>query len=147
MKVVSNTSPLIALAKIEQLHILEQLFQRILISQTISDELLANCTSSERDQFRSACQTFIDMIEVRRVYPFARRLDKGEQEVLTLAIQEKAELVLLDDRKAYNEAQEYHLVVASTRAVLRIAEECQIIPNYRDLEIALRKKNFFLPNY
>jgi len=38
MLVVSNTSPLIALAKINQFVIFQKLFQTVLIPQTVSDE-------------------------------------------------------------------------------------------------------------
>jgi predicted nucleic acid-binding protein len=67
--------------------------------------------------------------------------------VLTLAIQEDADLVLLDDRKTFNEAQELKLIVASTRAVLKIAEERYLIASYQEVEEALRKQQFYVPNY
>jgi predicted nucleic acid-binding protein len=147
MKVISDTSPLIALSKIERLFLLEKLFGKVIIPQTVYDEFLNNCDSAEQQQFLSACQKFIEVIGVSAVRLFSRRLDKGEQEVLILAIQEKADIVILDDRKAYNEAREHHLVVASTRAILRIAEEKTYISDVRELEEALRVRNFFLPEY
>ena len=67
--------------------------------------------------------------------------------MLTLAIQEDADLVLLDDRKTFNEAQELKLIVASTRAVLKIAEERYLIASYQEVEEALRKQQFYVPNY
>lgn len=78
---------------------------------------------------------------------FSRRLDKGEKEVLTLAVRERADIVLLDDRKACNEAEEKKLRVVSTRAVLKIAEEKHYISNALKLEEDLKAKNFFLPEY
>jgi len=55
--------------------------------------------------------------------------------------------VLLDDRKAFNEAIEKSLMAVSTRAVLKIAEEKHYISNASDLEEDLKSKNFFLPEY
>lgn len=147
MKVISDTSPLIALSKIERLFLLEKLFGKIIIPQTVYDEFLKNCDFAERQQFLSACQKFIEIIGVSALRLFSRRLDKGEQEVLMLAIQEKADIVILDDRKAYNEAHERNLVVASTRAVLRIAKEKGCISDVRELEEKLRVRNFFLTEY
>jgi len=42
---------------------------------------------------------------------------------------------------------EQNLIAVSTRAVLRIAEERNIISDYKELEKSLRKKSFFLPAY
>jgi predicted nucleic acid-binding protein len=46
MLVVSNTSPLIALAKINQLIIFQALFKKVMIPQAVYDEFLQNCTNS-----------------------------------------------------------------------------------------------------
>jgi predicted nucleic acid-binding protein len=147
MKVISNTSPLIALSKIGQLSLLEKLFGKIIIPQSVHDEFLQNCTSAEQQMFLSACHNFIEVVRISDLCSFSRRLDKGEQEVLTLAIHEKADIVLLDDRKAYKEATDLFLKAASTRAVLKIAEEKHYISSMSKLEKNLRIKNFFLPEY
>jgi len=54
MLVVSNTSPLIALAKINQFIIFQQLFQTVLIPQAIYDEFMKNGTLLEKTNFQSA---------------------------------------------------------------------------------------------
>ncbi len=147
MKVISNTSPLIGFAKITQLPLLHQLFQRIIIPQMVYDEFFEACTLNEEQHFRAVSQDFIEIITVEHLYSFSRRLDRGEQEVLTLAIGEQADLILLDDRKAFNEAQELQLRVASTRTILTLAEERHLIPSYQEIEEALRRQQFYLPRY
>ncbi|GAK60321.1 hypothetical protein U27_00212 [Candidatus Vecturithrix granuli] len=147
MKVISNTSPLIGFAKIKQLPLLQQLFQRIMIPQMVYDEFFEACTSIEGQHFRAVSQDFIEIIHVEHLYPFSRRLDRGEQEVLTLAIEEQADLLLLDDRKAFNEAKELHIHVASTRTILTLAEERHLISSYQEIEGALRRQQFYLPRY
>jgi len=93
------------------------------------------------------CQN-IEIVEVQALYQtFSRRLGLGEQEALTLAIQKQADLLIIDDRKAFNEAREQKLTAVSTRTVLRIAAETKIIADYQTLETALKKENLFLPNY
>ncbi len=147
MLVVSNTSPLIALAKINQFIIFQQLFQTVLISQAVSDEFLKNCTLVEKTNFQSACQDFIEIVEVQPFsQTFSRRLGVGERETISLAIQKQADILIIDDRKAFNEAREKKLTVVSTRAVLRMAAE-QKMTDYQTLEMALKQENFFLPNY
>ncbi len=146
MSIVSDTSPLIALSKIDKLHILQKLFRNVLIPGSVADEFLKNCTVSERRSFENVCKEFIEIVEVNELYEFKRRLDTGEREALILAIREKTP-VIIDDRKGFNEAAEQKVTAVSTRAVLRIAEKKKIISDYRELENALIKKSYFLPDY
>ena len=146
MNVVSNTSPLIALSKINQLELLQKLFRKVLIPQSVADEFLINCTTIEKANFESACSEFIEIVVVNGYLEFNRKLDLGEQDALILAIEKNA-IIIIDDRKGFNEAKDQKLIPISTRAILRIAEEKKLIEDYRELENTLRKKSFFLPNY
>jgi len=147
MKVVSNTSPLIALAKVGQLLGLSKLFPHLWIPPAVSQEFLANCTSLERHVFLAALSEFIEVVPVKSLLSVRRQLGLGELEALSLARQSSADLLLLDDRKASNEAREQQLVIASTRAVLKIAEERGVIGSAQELEKLMRQQQVFLPNY
>lgn len=147
MTVVSNTSPLIALAKIDHLPLLQQLFQTILIPETVKHEFLRNCTPKEKIRFKYAHQEYITVVQVTTRYTFSRTLGDGEQDALSLALQQSANLLLIDDRKGYNEAKEHHLVVASTRAMLKIAEKRGLIDSYQAVEDALRLQSFYVSPY
>ena len=102
--------------------------------------------TDEKINFENACRKFIEIVEVKESRKFIRQLDSGEQDALTLAIQQKS-IIIIDDRKGFNEAKDQKLIPVSTRAVLRIAEEKKIILDYQKLESALRKRSFFLPDY
>lgn len=147
MNVISNTSPLIAFAKIECLPILKVLFHSVTIPRMVYEEFFDNCTPTESAHFLAVYREFIQIVDVAARHEFARRLGQGEQEVLSLALQEHADLILLDDRKACNEARAHNLVVASTRAVLKIAEERRLIASYQQAAETLQKQQFHLPNY
>ncbi len=149
MIVVSNTSPLIALSKIDQFVIFKKLFKIVWIPQTVHNEFLQNCTLAEEKKFMTACKDCIKTVEVpaHSQITFYRRLGKGEQEALTLALQKQADMLIIDDRKAFNEACDHNLTVISTRAVLKLAAKKQIVTDYETLETALKTNNFFLPNY
>ncbi len=146
MDFVSDTSPLIALSKIGRLQILEKLFRQVLIPRSVSDEFLRNCTHEEKAAFEDACRKFLRVTERSGFYRFSRRLDAGERDALTLAMEKKA-VIIIDDRKGFNEAAEQKLTAVSTRAILRIAEEKNIISDYEELEKTLRRKSYFLPAY
>ena len=147
MRVVSNTSPLIAFAKIDLFQLLHQLFGVITISETVAYEFLDNCTKEEKTRFLLARKQYLEVVTVKNILSFSRKLGRGEQEILTLALQKSTDLLLMDDRKGRNEAEERYLIVASTRAILRIAEERRLIPSYKAVEDVLHQQHFFVPNY
>jgi len=146
MLVVSDTSPLIAFAKIKRLDILEKLFRAVLIPSSVKLEFLENCSESEKTVFDRACELFIETISVSEGIQLTRNLGAGERDALALAVSRNA-FIIIDDRKGYNEAQELNLIAVSTRAVLRIAETKGIISSYRKLENDMVKKSYFIPKY
>ena len=147
MRVISNTSPLIGLAKINRLDILQQLFKNIIIPQAVYNEFLKYCPSTEAQRFRTACDDFITVSTVKKIKTFKRKLDLGESEVLTLALSQQADIVLIDDKKAFNEAKELNLKSASTHIILKMAETKGVIENYQILVEQLAKQGFFISKY
>lgn len=147
MRVISNTSPLIALAKLDKLNLLEQIFGKVLIPQLVCNELERGCFYQEVTQFKSACDSFIEVVNVENHQAFKRNLDLGECEVLSLALERQADIVLIDDRKAFNEAKELGLKTISTLTLLRVAETKGFVDDYLVLISELAAKKFFIPNY
>ena len=147
MNVISNTSPLIGFAKIARLPLLQQLFHQILIPQMVYDEFFDECTAGEASHFHAVAPHFIKTVKVGQLSSFSRRIDRGEREVLTLALEEHADFVIIDDRKAFNEAVELHLSVVSTRTVLTFAEERGLISSYQQIQEELRRNQFYVPKY
>jgi len=99
--VVSNTSPIINLAAIGQLDILRQLYGVIAIPESVYHEI-AVTGSGEAGSLE--VQTF-DWIETKKatnrlqVAALQIELDKGEAEAISLALELKADLLLLDERR------------------------------------------------
>ena len=147
MRVISNTSPLIALAKLDKLNLLEQVFGKILIPQLVYEELERGCFYQEVTHFKSACDSFIEVVNVQNHQVFKRNLDLGECEVLSLALERQANIVLIDDRKAFNEAKELGFKTISTLTFLRVAQTKGFIEDYLVLISELAEKKFFIPNY
>jgi predicted nucleic acid-binding protein len=147
MRVISNTSPLIGLAKINRLDILQQLFKQIIIPQAVYNEFLRYCPYAEAQYFQAACHSFITVLAVNNTTTFKRNLDLGESEVLTLALSESVDIVLIDDRKAFNEAKELNIKTASTHVILKMAETKGFIENYQIVASQLAEKGFFISNY
>jgi predicted nucleic acid-binding protein len=147
MRVISNTSPLIALAKLDKLNLLAQVFGKVLIPQLVYKELERGCFYQEVDCFKVACDSFIEVVNVQNNRNFKRSLDLGECAVLSLALEIQADIVLIDDRKAFNEAKELGLKTMSTLTFLKVAQTKGFIDNYLVLVSKLAENKFFIPNY
>lgn len=148
MIVISNTSPLIALLKLEKLILLKQVFGKIVIPKIVYEELIYGCTNKEMQHLNSACNLFIKIITIENInYNFKRKLDLGESSVLSLALDMQANIILIDDRKAYNEAKELGFKTASTLTFLKVAQTKGFIENHLELIEQLKLKKFFIPSY
>jgi hypothetical protein len=102
MIVVSNSSPLMNLAAIDHLDLLRQLYGTVSIPQAVFDEItVAGAGLPGCDEVQAL--PWIDTRQVAdRVLIASLRseLDEGEAEALALAIELRADLVLLDERLA-----------------------------------------------
>ncbi|HEY65904.1 MAG TPA: DUF3368 domain-containing protein [Caldilineae bacterium] len=102
MRVVSNTSPIINLAAIHRLDLLRQLYDRLIIPEAVYMEI----TASGAGQPGAREVETASWIEYRKVtdrsFVSALRidLDPGEAEAIALAIEVRADLILLDERRA-----------------------------------------------
>jgi predicted nucleic acid-binding protein len=72
-------------------------------------------------------------------------LDDGERDAIALAIQLKADLVLMDDREAVHEATRLGLTVTGTLGVLEVAAEKRLV-DLPDVLTRLRATNFRASN-
>jgi len=146
MIVVSDASPLIALAQADTLPTLKALFGRLLIPESIRVEILDQCRiDDQRRRILAALSEFIDVADPEGMARFTRNLGVGEQGVLQLALERGADLVLMDDRKARNEAARHSMTCAFTTDVLRLAEQRQIISSCTAVIDALREHRIYLP--
>jgi predicted nucleic acid-binding protein len=101
MIVVSDTSPLCYLLLIEGIEVLPQLFERVIIPQKVRDELLAPDAPKVVQEWISQPPDWLEIQTVTGQFdPALNQLDVGEQEAITLALQLKADLILLDDLAA-----------------------------------------------
>lgn len=121
MIVVPDASPLLALAQADSLHLLEVLFGRVLIPTAVYRETVEQCpVPAQRQRIQSAVDDFISVSTTESAYRFSRNLGSGEQGVLALALERGADLLLMDDKKARNEANGLGFPCAYTTDVLRL---------------------------
>ncbi len=103
-KVVSNATPLIYLAKANQLGLLQAMVKQVLIPEAVYQEVVIEGKRlGEKDAYRverAITQGWIMVQDVKVVYPVEISIHPGEVEVISLAKGKGIEAVLMDDAKA-----------------------------------------------
>jgi uncharacterized protein len=103
MKIVSNTGPIIGLAKIGLLSLLKQLASEVVIPPTVRRELLGKI-GPETEQIDKALNDFIKVADLKPLDPAVETaissLDEGEREVIGLASTMSEDVLLLIDDHA-----------------------------------------------
>lgn len=115
MIVVSDSSPLITLARIECFDLLRELYGRIYISTEVHAEV-AVAGAGLPGAFRTAQADWIEVKPVQDAASLASsftryRLGAGELSAIALARELSADLVLIDDRRARRHAVDQGLAV------------------------------------
>jgi predicted nucleic acid-binding protein len=132
--VVSDAGPLHYLIKIGKADLLRIFFGEVLIPRSVCEELgHINAPLEVRAWFESA-PAWVMIAEVSlsgRQLP----LGKGESEAIRLAQDRKADLILLDDKKARRIAEEHGLTVTGTLGILLVAHRRGLV----DMPDAIRK--------
>lgn len=127
MIVVSDTTPLISLLKIDHIDLLEKLFGQVLIPQAVFDELTADQRfKQEAEQIRQ--RRFIIVKAVRNpesanILKRATGLDCGESEAIILTDELSADVLLMDEAKGRAVSFQMGLKVMGTIGVLMAAYE------------------------
>jgi uncharacterized protein len=122
MPTVSNTSPLLNLAIIDRLDFVRQQFGTVMLPPAVVTELRLDENLPGCDAIQSGIKAgWIQQQDVHDsvlVQVLQRDLDRGEAEVLALALQLQAERVLLDEREARGVAKTLGLEVTGVLGIL-----------------------------
>ena len=124
MRVVSDTSPIFYLLLIGQAEILPALFGRVAIPGAVRDELSHPGAGPEVRHWISSPPDWLEIHGVpAEPAPDLARLHVGEREAILLAAHLSADLLLLDERKARQVAQERGIAVTGLLGALDLAAE------------------------
>lgn len=114
--VVSNTTPLIALAWLEQLDLLPQLFGQVHIPQAVFDEFRAKPGAVEIPE--ASWLVSVPVKNAQSILLLSDQLDAGESEAIVLAQELEAGLLLMDERRGRRRATQSGLTVTGTLGLL-----------------------------
>lgn len=133
MLVVTDNSPLSALALTNWLGLLKARWQLVAIPEAVWQEsrCINNAEALERlNAARAEGWLCVRPVTDRRlVEQLLTRLDPGESEAIALAIELRAEYVLIDERKGRSVASEMGLAVTGTLGLLIWAKNQDLVPS------------------
>lgn len=142
-KVIVNTTPIIALADIGHLDLLKKIYGKIIIPLAVWREVLS-------EPAKTLVKENNDWILVHEIHDntqkkmYRARLHDGEVEVMILAQEEQADLVILDDNAAKKTAKYLGLTVTGTLGVLLKAKREGYIDFVKPMIDDLLSAGFFI---
>lgn len=128
MIVVSDASPLIALDSINKLELLPLLYKQVLIPPRVYEEAGTNSLHAV---------SWLTVVPVED-NPFiidllAQGLDRGEAEAIALALQVKAQKLIIDERRGRSVAERLGLELIGTLGLLVKAKQAHLVDEVRPL--------------
>ena len=138
MIVVSDTSPITNLAAIGQLVLLQELYSTIVIPLAVYNEMVVvdkvvpgavevQTLAWIQTQAVANAQSVVD------VQSNQDNIDSGEAEAIILALELKADLILMDERRGRELAINYGLNVTGLLGVLLQAKRSKLVPAIKPL--------------
>jgi uncharacterized protein len=142
-ELVSNTSPLIVLAKAGLLEVLPKICARVFVPRAVRDEIMAGPESDAMKQMFSHCGWLrVTMLEPPLSPLAAMQLGLGEAEAIELARRKPGCAVLLDDRAGRRAARALGLPTSGTLSVVAIASQHGHIKSFDDAVGRLRSAGY-----
>jgi predicted nucleic acid-binding protein len=145
--VVSNTGPVIAPAKIDQLGLLKILYSVVQIAPAVHGELMAKA-GPEIPRIDQAPRDFLQLTPIPPSTPdverMTRRLGPGEQEAIALAVSSGVTLLLIDDRAGRRAVEQPGPAVSGVAGVLIRAKQDGLIPAVRPMLEEIRRNGYWL---
>ena len=146
--IVSNSTPLIHLARIGQLDLLRDFFGKVMIPPAVYEECVVQ-GKAYRDAQLIAQAEWLEIKPVsdsHLVILLNAELDRGEAEAIALALQQEADLLLLGDSEGRHKARLYGLKYTGTVGILLKAKHNGKLPLLRSALDDLQSTGFWLDN-
>ncbi len=145
-RVIVNTTPLIALCHIGQLDLLKKMYGEIMIPQAVYRELSQKKESICKKQVDSSLDwIYVEEIENQMAKSmFKTQLHDGEVEVMILAKERHADIVIIDDANAKKHAKYLKLPVTGTLGVLIKAKRQGYISELKPIIQEMIDKNIYI---
>lgn len=138
MEAVSNSTPLIALSRLQKLELLEHFFGTVSIPLEVHDEVVTRGgTLYGAREVSHAPWIHVVAVENRTaVDALCLNLDRGEAEAIILAL-ERNTLLIIDDKDGRNAALSLGIPVTGTIGILLLAAHDGMVDFGKELDILI----------
>ena len=157
--VIADAGPLIALARVDKLDLLRQLFGRVTITTQIAQELLDGGPFPDTPTLEIALsQPWLQTIDVGNLLPDdwldqcrdwmnLHQIDLGEASAMVLAQHSQAQgdsaLLVIDDFRGRSAAQHAGMAILGTTGLLLLAKQAGLVDAVKPLMLAMRQSGYF----
>lgn len=141
MIVVSDTSPVLNLSAISRLDLLRSLYHELVIPTAVASELQRNGLEPRRHEWlllqEPKNRDLVKRLELR--------LDPGEAEAIAVALELRADRVLIDERRARRVAAEFNLRPLGLLGILAEAKERGLVHDCKTiLDEMMQRAGFWI---
>jgi predicted nucleic acid-binding protein len=144
MIVIADTSPLTYLIRIGEIEVLPQLYEHIVIPAAVCNELKSPLAPQAVRDWTTHYPTWLE-VRIPEWQPDAElisaALDDGERDAILLALELRADELIIDDMDGRREAERRKLHYIGTLGVLRDAARARLL-NLKGALARLRQTNF-----
>jgi hypothetical protein len=152
MLVVSDTSPILNLAVIDRLSLIREQFMTVAIPKGVLEELRVgeNLPGSKKilDALDAKWRQVEEVQDSSMLRILTRELDAGEAEAIALALETRAQWVILDESEARRIAKNLGLKVTGVLGILLRACRQKRIPSIKtEMERLREKAGFYIADH
>jgi predicted nucleic acid-binding protein len=141
MIVICDSSPIVALAVLDQLSLLDQLFNDVIIPQHVFDELTINDKPEVGKIADWAKDKVVAATDTHLMETFNMILDAGESEAMSLYWEKGADFLLIDEKKGRKIALHHGIKIVGTLGILLLSKQKGLITNIKPLLNILKQSN------
>lgn len=143
-KVIVNSTPLITLSKLRHLPLLRELYEEIIIPYAVKEEITVKNDLSSQDVLDNLSWIKVTACPIVDRKVFSSKLHSGEVEVLILAQNLQADLIIVDDKPARKAATFLGFEITGTIGVLVKAKKRGLIKAVKPFIESMKEINIRL---
>lgn len=150
MIVISDTSPILNLARVHRLDLLPALYGQVVIPSAVDKEL-TGANNETRRVIELALNSWLTVDTPQNqelVLQLCRNIDAGEAEAIVLAVERQAGLLLIDEKLGRDSAKAFGLRIIGLLGVLAEAKQTGLIERVKPVldELISEARFWVAPN-
>ena len=142
MLIVSDASPIIALAVCGKLDLLDKLFDRVCIPQAVYDELAVPGKPQADKILKWAKDKVLPAKNTSVITALSLNLDPGESEAISLYWETNADFLLMDEKRGRIIAHRSDIKTIGTVGILLFAKQNGLVTQIKPLLDTLNESSF-----